>query len=174
MVAAPSQVKQHQTQQSITPGSMLQAFLDGGGRYNGLHFWDNFEIGSLAFWRRDDVQAFISHIDASHGIFYHRWGDAEIHTLAVALFMPGEQLWFADFPYQHYHYYHCPQEPAATRRTCQENARSISYTMSPGGRKPAGSVEMNPAESFGVSQKFMKIAYGKWGWPRTGLHVPVR
>ena len=35
------------------------------------------------------MQAFIEHMDQSGGIYYHRWGDAELHTLTVALFMPG-------------------------------------------------------------------------------------
>lgn len=43
------------------------------------------------------------------GIYYHRWGDAELHTLTVALFMAGDKLWYTDIPYQHYFYYRCPK-----------------------------------------------------------------
>lgn len=39
---------------------------------SGLHFWDNFEIGYLPFWRSHKVQAFLEHIDQAGGIYYRK------------------------------------------------------------------------------------------------------
>jgi alpha 1,2-mannosyltransferase len=82
-----------------------------GGLYNNCQFFSNFEIGNLRFFRSAPVQAYLRHLDESHGFFYERFGDAPIHTLAVSLFAAREQVWFfRDIGYQHDATRHCPAE----------------------------------------------------------------
>ena len=64
---------------------------DKGQTYNGCHFWSNFEIGSLAFWRSEAYRKYFEHLDKAGGFFYERWGDAPVHSIAAALFLPREK-----------------------------------------------------------------------------------
>jgi len=147
------------------PASSMKAFLNDKGQYTGLHFWDNFEIGYLPFFRSAPVQAFIEHIDQSGGIYYHRWGDAELHTLAVALFMPGEELWYSDLGYQHYFYYHCPKRPPFVRARCMESAAGKASG------KMEGTRLMEPLEHAEANEQFLKVASTEWGWSKEELQV---
>lgn len=53
--------------------------------YNACHFWSNFEIGKLAFWRSAAYEAYFNHLDQAGGFFYERWGDAPVHSVALAM-----------------------------------------------------------------------------------------
>jgi hypothetical protein len=39
----------------------------------GCHFWSNFEIGRLAFFRSEAYLQFFEHLDQAGGFFYERW-----------------------------------------------------------------------------------------------------
>ncbi|KAJ7214164.1 nucleotide-diphospho-sugar transferase [Mycena haematopus] len=78
---------------------------DGGRSYNRCHFWSNFEIASLDFWRGEAYTAFFEHLDARA-----RWGDAPVHSIAASLFLKKSQIHlFEDIGYQHDDWGHCPQ-----------------------------------------------------------------
>jgi len=158
-------VAQYVKDEGIKPASTLRAFLENG-RYSGLHFWDNFEIGYLPFWKSEPVQKFIDYIDKSGGIYYHRWGDAELHTLTVALFMAGDKLWYTDIPYQHYFYYRCPKNPSM-RENCLKNATKSLFHGEI--RKEPGSVMMEPAENHEISRAFLQTAKYHWHWTKSEL-----
>lgn len=65
-------------------------------------FYNNFEISKLSFWLSDDYQKYIEYIDRLGGIYYNRWGDAPIKTIAVSLFLPRNQTHhFNDIGYLH-------------------------------------------------------------------------
>jgi hypothetical protein len=65
-------------------------------------FRNNFEVGSLAFFRRPDVRKFIDAIDADGGIYRIRWGDATIRWLQMALFAKEAEIHgFCDWKYTH-------------------------------------------------------------------------
>lgn len=82
---------------------------DGGETYNLCHFWSNFEIGDLNFWRSDAYRAYFDYLDKTGGFFYERWGDAPIHSMAAALFLPRDQIhYFEDMGYNHGVYTQCP------------------------------------------------------------------
>lgn len=88
---------------------------DKGQTYNGCHFWSNFEIASLDFWRSDAYRAYFDALDHAGGFFYERWGDAPVHSLAVALFLPRDQVhFFDDVGYFHNPFHNCPVD-AETR-----------------------------------------------------------
>ncbi|KAJ6506839.1 glycosyltransferase family 15 protein [Mycena sanguinolenta] len=83
---------------------------DGGQSYNRCHFWSNFEIASLDFWRSEAYAAFFEYLDATGGFYYERWGDAPVHSIAAALFLKKSQIHlFEEIGYQHDDWYHCPQ-----------------------------------------------------------------
>ncbi|KAK1924853.1 nucleotide-diphospho-sugar transferase [Papiliotrema laurentii] len=92
---------------------------DGGETYNKCHFWSNFEIGDLNFWRSQAYLDFFDHLDKAGGFYYERWGDAPVHSIAAALFAKKDQIhFFDDIGYRHEPFQHCPQGDAHTRGKC--------------------------------------------------------
>jgi alpha 1,2-mannosyltransferase len=72
--------------------SPLQNYLSSGQGYNGIHFWSNFEIADFRFFRGAEYRALFDHLDHAGGFFYERWGDAPVHTLAVAALLEKKQV----------------------------------------------------------------------------------
>ncbi|KAG2002385.1 alpha-1,2 mannosyltransferase KTR1 [Coprinopsis cinerea AmutBmut pab1-1] len=107
----------------IAPDNSLEFISDDGGEtYNLCHFWSNFEIADLDFWRAPAYQAFFEFLDYKGGFYYERWGDAPVHSIAAALFANRSQLHFFDeIGYEHPPYTHCPKRGnnwAKGRCTC--------------------------------------------------------
>ena len=68
-------------------------------------FYNNFELSKLSFWLSRQYQEYIEHIDQLGGIYYNRWGDAPIKSIAVSMFMPKRKLRnFRNISYQHNSY----------------------------------------------------------------------
>lgn len=66
--------------------------------YSTCHFWTNFEIADLNFWRSEAYEAYFDHLDRAGGFFYERWGDAPVHTIGVGLFADKNSVhWYASF-----------------------------------------------------------------------------
>lgn len=79
--------------------------------YNLCHFWSNFEIASLSFFRSPAYTTFFSHLDASGGFWYERWGDAPVHSIAAMLLLGKEEIHFwRDVGYWHRPFGRCPWE----------------------------------------------------------------
>lgn len=55
-------------------------------------YYTNFEVGSVAFFRKPKVVDFISSIIDSGGIYKYRWGDAPIRYLTLTIFATEEQV----------------------------------------------------------------------------------
>lgn len=92
---------------------------DGGLTYNKCHFWSNFEIGDLDFWRGEAYSKFFDFLDEKGGFYYERWGDAPVHSIGAALFAKKEQLhFFQDIGYRHEPFQHCPQGSAHKKGKC--------------------------------------------------------
>ncbi|KAK4102518.1 glycosyltransferase family 15 protein [Parathielavia hyrcaniae] len=80
-----------------------------GERWNLCHYWSNFEIASLDFFRGAAYQSLFAHLDRRGGFYAERWGDAPVHSLAVHLLLPPAQLHhFSDFGYHHHPFWQCP------------------------------------------------------------------
>ncbi|KAI8096791.1 nucleotide-diphospho-sugar transferase [Halteromyces radiatus] len=60
--------------------------------YNNCHFWSNFQVADLSFFKGTEYQDFFDYIDHSGGIFYERWGDPVIHTMAAVLYLRKSQV----------------------------------------------------------------------------------
>lgn len=96
----------------------------------GLIVWSNFEIADMDFWRGEAYQAFFEYLDQQGGFYYERWGDAPVHSLAAALFLPKDRIhFFKDFGYEHNPYTHCPSDMETWKKgRCSCNReRSFDY-----------------------------------------------
>lgn len=90
----------------------LEAFLTPSNDYNMCHFWSNFEIARLDFFRSRQYRELFAQLDAAGGFFYERWGDAPVHSLAVGKLLSREDvLWLGDrIGYEHYPHSVCPRD----------------------------------------------------------------
>ncbi|KAJ2724959.1 hypothetical protein GGI07_001621 [Coemansia sp. Benny D115] len=101
---------------------------DGGATYNGCHFWSNFEIGSLAFFRSPEYLSYFDYLDKAGGFFYERWGDAPVHAIAAALLLRKEEVhWFEDIGYYHNPWTNCPQKPEMRLKCHCDPAKSAVH-----------------------------------------------
>ncbi|KAL0071397.1 hypothetical protein AAF712_001254 [Marasmius tenuissimus] len=92
---------------------------DGGLTYNRCHFWSNFEIGDLDFWRGEAYTKFFDFLDSKGGFYYERWGDAPVHSIGAALFAQKDQIhFFTDIGYKHEPFQHCPQGESHSKGKC--------------------------------------------------------
>ncbi|KAI0919682.1 hypothetical protein AcV5_001678 [Taiwanofungus camphoratus] len=103
---------------------------NGGESYNLCHFWSNFEIANMDFWRGEAYSAYFDYLDSKGGFYYERWGDAPVHSIAAALFTRKDQIHFFDeIGYEHNPYTHCPRGLGAWDRghcACDQR-RSFDY-----------------------------------------------
>ncbi|ORX70760.1 putative mannosyltransferase [Linderina pennispora] len=106
----------------LIPESNLMEFVtDEDGGYNRCHFWSNFEIASLEFLRSKEYLSYFDYLDKEGGFFYERWGDAPVHSLAVAMFLNKNQVhWFEDIGYYHGPLWNCPKGKANDKCWCPE------------------------------------------------------
>ncbi|KAG1810446.1 nucleotide-diphospho-sugar transferase [Suillus plorans] len=103
----------------LTPGNAMEFLSDDGGESHSLrHFWSNFEIADLDFWRGEAYSKFSEYLDEQGGFYYEHWGDAPVHSIGAALFAKKEQIHFNDIGYQHEHFEHCPQGDVHTKGKC--------------------------------------------------------
>ncbi|ODV63610.1 glycosyltransferase family 15 protein, partial [Ascoidea rubescens DSM 1968] len=93
---------------------------DDGETYNTCHFWSNFEVGSLSFWRDEAYSKYFDHLDKAGGFFYERWGDAPVHSIAAALFLQRDEIhFFQDVGYYHVPFHNCPvDEEVRIKNNC--------------------------------------------------------
>ncbi|ORX70753.1 glycosyl transferase [Linderina pennispora] len=98
----------------LIPETNLMEFVTkDDGKYNLCHFWSNFEIASLDFLRSEEYLSYFDYLDKEGGFFYERWGDAPVHSLAVAMFLNKNQVhWFEDIGYYHGPLWNCPKGKA--------------------------------------------------------------
>jgi hypothetical protein len=69
---------------------------------NGQIFYNNFELSHVEVWTHPLWRAYISDIERLGKIFLERWGDAPIHTLAVAMMYRLNEIHrFSDVGYRH-------------------------------------------------------------------------
>jgi len=117
--------------QYLAPDNAMGYLSDNGGdSYNLCHFWSNFEIASMDFWRSEAYSKYFEYLDATGGFYYERWGDAPVHSIGAALFASKDQIhFFDDIGYEHNPYIHCPRGAGKWEKTkCSCNPeRSFDY-----------------------------------------------
>lgn len=94
---------------NITISAFIQQYLNGSApevyrKRNPLRvIFNNFEMSALKFWKSEQYQTYINHVDRAGGFYYHRWGDAPIKTAAVFLLLPESEIrLLTGFQYKHY------------------------------------------------------------------------
>jgi mannosyltransferase len=104
----------------VTDSTRRPAHNRAANGYSTCHFWSNFEIGDLRFWRSERYQRYFDYLDRQGGFFYERWGDAPVHSVALGLFEDKHKIhWFHDIGippyrhvltigYNHIPYFNCP------------------------------------------------------------------
>eukprot|EP01041_Mallomonas_annulata_P004369 gene4369-8695_t len=127
------------TSPSTSTSNNIPSFLQGmtslsGEEYSGCHFWSNFEIASLTFFRSKQYREYFKYLDKTGGFFYERWGDAPVHTLALGLFARSDQIHqFERIAYTHAHFEYCPVKAYIDSKadcSCTPNARQqLSWGM---------------------------------------------
>lgn len=91
----------------VKPSIPLDKFDDE--EYNLCHFWSNFEIARTDLFLSDEYQAYYEYLEKDGGFYRERWGDAPVHSIAVAMFLEREELhYFRDIGYKHTTMGHCP------------------------------------------------------------------
>ncbi|KAJ2908692.1 hypothetical protein GGI21_002631 [Coemansia aciculifera] len=101
-------VRHHQVNSNNSLGWIMSG--GKGDEYNRCHFLTNFEIVDLDFMRSDAYQELFKFLDKSGGIYYERWTDASVRSLAVPLLLGPQQVyWFGDVGYRHDALQNCPQ-----------------------------------------------------------------
>ncbi|KAH9050757.1 glycosyltransferase family 15 protein [Lactarius hengduanensis] len=118
----------------LVPENNMMGFIsdDAGETYNLCHFWSNFEIGDMDFWRGDTYTRFFDFLDKKGGFYYERWGDAPVHSIAASIFLRKEQTqFFSDIGYRHEPFQICPQGEDWTKRRCScDPTMNIDKSMS--------------------------------------------
>lgn len=103
----------HMHPEYLASDNALDFIVDNGdfdtSDYNLCHFWSNFEIGDLQFFRSKQYKEYFEYLDKTGGFFYERWGDAPVHSIAASLFLNKSQIYhFKDIGYWHDGLSHCP------------------------------------------------------------------
>ncbi|KAI0062269.1 glycosyl transferase [Artomyces pyxidatus] len=110
----------------LLPDNNLMSFIsdDWGNTYNYCHFWSNFEIADMDFWRGEAYTKFFNFLDQKGGFYYERWGDAPVHSIAASLFLRKDEIhFFGDIGYRHDPFQMCPQGDVWTRGRCSCNPK---------------------------------------------------
>ncbi len=86
--------------------------------YSTCHFWSNFEIADMNFFRSKPYSEWVEYLDKAGGFYYERWGDAPVHTIGLSLFADRKRIhWFRDIGYRHVPYTNCPNSEKCSRCT---------------------------------------------------------
>ncbi|GMM32586.1 mannosyltransferase [Martiniozyma asiatica (nom. inval.)] len=84
-------------------------YITDGIEYNMCHFWSNFEIGDLNFFRSKEYIEYFEYLSNKGGFHYERWGDAPVHSIAAAMLLDKDEVHhFEDIGYYHVPFYTFP------------------------------------------------------------------
>ncbi|XBW36518.1 hypothetical protein QEN19_002095 [Hanseniaspora menglaensis] len=123
---------------------------NNGDLFNQCHFWSNFEIVNLNFYRSQQYQLYVEYLDKTGIFFYERAGDAPVHSIAASLFLPQSSIkYFDSIAYHHPPYTHCPIDDSVylkNRCDCDQNSDftfqgyscGLKFYEAAGLEKPAG------------------------------------
>ncbi|KAF9390520.1 alpha 1,2-mannosyltransferase 2.4.1 [Podila verticillata] len=122
------QFKEQHPEHIAAKNSLNWISYDHGDTYNNCHFWSNFEIADLSFFRSKAYLDFFKMLDKTGGFFYERWGDAPIHSIAAALLLQRKDIhFFNEIGYRHGIYEHCPESPALQLKCSCDPADNVDW-----------------------------------------------
>jgi mannosyltransferase len=82
----PEYVHENNAMDWLTDKTRRPGHYEKANGYSTCHFWSNFEIADMSFWRSKAYEDYFNHLDRAGGFFYERWGDAPVHSIALGLF----------------------------------------------------------------------------------------
>lgn len=95
--------------QWLVDGTQNPKKAEVAGGYLTCHFWSNFEIADMDFYRNSGYDDWFQYLDSTGGFYYERWGDAPVHSIGVGLFADKRDVhFFQDIGYFHDPYVNCP------------------------------------------------------------------
>ncbi|KAJ2974598.1 hypothetical protein NUW58_g8609 [Xylaria curta] len=103
-----------------------------GDGWNLCHYWSNFEIADLDFFRSEKYRSLFQKLEKEGGFYYERWGDAPVHTLAVNMLAEPHQIHhFADIGYRHDWFYQCPANTPGGQLPDSKTLNLVNETWAP-------------------------------------------
>ncbi|KAI1329034.1 glycosyltransferase family 15 protein [Xylariaceae sp. FL0255] len=103
-----------------------------GDGWNLCHYWSNFEIADLDFFRGEKYRSLYQELEKSGGFYYERWGDAAVHSLAVNMLAEPHQVHhFSDIGYRHDWYYQCPANTPGGQLPESKTLNSVKESWAP-------------------------------------------
>ncbi|KAI9041779.1 glycosyltransferase family 15 protein [Aspergillus affinis] len=112
LAANPTYLSDNNMMDWLVDDQLRPEHTSGANGYSTCHFWSNFEIGDMEFFRGEKYSAYFDYLDRSGGFYYERWGDAPVHSIALGLFADKSKVhWFRDIGYRHIPYFNCPNSP---------------------------------------------------------------
>ncbi|KAI1809255.1 glycolipid 2-alpha-mannosyltransferase [Poronia punctata] len=103
-----------------------------GDSWNLCHYWSNFEIADLDFFRGEKYQSLFQELERDGGFYYERWGDAPVHSLAVNMLAEPHQVHhFSDIGYRHDWYYQCPANTPGGQLPESKTLNLVNETWAP-------------------------------------------
>lgn len=117
---------------------------NGATSWNHRIIYNNFEISDRTIWESEAYTEYFKHIDQTGGIYRLRWGDAPIHTLALAHILPAsEWISFSNSTgYQHGSgKFECPDTPLCScdpNRNGKAKGKGKGKVVKGGGKGKAG------------------------------------
>lgn len=99
--------------------------------YNLCHFWSNFEIARTDLFLSEQYQAYYDYLEKDGGFYRERWGDAPVHSIAVAMLLDREELhYFRDIGYKHTTMGHCPNNAPGKQLPYEAAQQKFAHTES--------------------------------------------
>ena len=95
MAAHPEYIDKNNAMEWLIDRQRRPAHNQKAQGYSTCHFWSNFEVADMNFWRSQRYQEYFDHLDRAGGFFYERWGDAPVHSIALGLFEDKSKIhWY--------------------------------------------------------------------------------
>lgn len=95
--------------------------------YNLCHFWSNFEIAQTSLFTSELYQKYYDRLERSGGFYKERWGDAPIHSLAIAMMLDIKEIhYFRDIGYKHSTLGHCPANSKVNQLPYAPSAANVN------------------------------------------------
>jgi mannosyltransferase len=102
LAANPSYLSENNMMAWLTDDQLRPEHTRDANGYSTCHFWSNFEIGDMDFFRGDKYSAYFDYLDKAGGFFYERWGDAPVHSIGLGLLEDASKVhWYVIEPLRH-------------------------------------------------------------------------
>lgn len=99
LASHPEYVHENNAKEWLTDDKRRPEHNKKANGYSTCHFWSNFEVADMNFWRSKKYEDYFNHLDRAGGFFYERWGDAPVHSIALALFEDKSKIhWYVTLP----------------------------------------------------------------------------